>query len=123
MSKDWQFFTSHGLVLISLLNRPGQTIREIGLELALTDRAVTRAIEDLIENGYIVKTKLGRRCFYRVNEEQPLRYPSGTIKQAIPLITTKALKAENLATHAEHLNDPHNAPIRRQPTEKLIQLK
>ena len=102
--KEWQLFTSHGLVLISLLNVQGKTVREIGLELNLTDRAIARAISDLEEEGYIVKTKLGRRCFYRVNEERKLKYPHslGNIEE-LPTLTVKSLKAENLATHAEHL--------------------
>lgn len=102
--KEWQLFTSHGLVLISLLNVPGKTVREIGLELNLTDRAVARAIADLEEEGYIVKTKIGRRCFYQVNEEHKLKYPQSLGNgEELPTLTVKSLKAENLATHAEHL--------------------
>jgi hypothetical protein len=118
----WQFFTSHGLVLISLLNNPGKTVREIGQELDLTDRAIALAISDLIEDGYLVKTRIGRRCFYRVNEDKALRYPQGVglREENVPLLTVRALRAENLATHADHLDDPDNAPIRNK-TQKLVQ--
>jgi hypothetical protein len=117
----WQFFTSHGLVLISLLNTPGKTIREIGIDLNLTDRAVARAINDLIEEGYVVKTKLGRRCFYSVNEGKPLKYPHFDDPGAdfMLFLPVKSLKAENLATHAEHLEKPDQGPVRRRKSEVL----
>jgi hypothetical protein len=98
----WQLFTSHGLVLISILNKPGQTVREIGLELNLTDRAVALAIADLVKDGYLERRKVGRRTFYQVNEGHALKYPVspyGFVES--PHLTVKALRAENLATHAE----------------------
>ncbi|MDB5080676.1 MAG: hypothetical protein JWP00_2600 [Chloroflexi bacterium] len=97
----WQLFTSHGLVLISILNNPGRTIREIGLELNLTDRAVALAIADLVEDGYLVRERIGRRTFYHVNEDHPLRYPVSPYGlEEKPHLTVQALRAENLATHA-----------------------
>jgi hypothetical protein len=98
----WQLFTSHGLVLISILNKPGQTVREIGLELNLTDRAVALAIADLVKDGYLERRKVGRRTFYQVKEDHALKYPVspyGFVEP--PFLTVKALRAENLATHAE----------------------
>lgn len=99
---SWQLFTSHGLVLISILNNPGRTVREIGLELNLTDRAVALAIADLVKDGYLERKKVGRRTFYQVNEDHALKYPVspyGFVEP--PHLTVKALRAENLATHAD----------------------
>ncbi|MBN9393125.1 MAG: helix-turn-helix transcriptional regulator [Chloroflexi bacterium] len=102
---DWQIFTSHGLVLISVLNNPGRTVREIGLELNLTDRAVAIALADLVAEGYMTRERVGRRTFYHVNEEHLLRYPVSPFGIKIkPILTVKALRAENLATHAPALN-------------------
>jgi hypothetical protein len=99
---DWQLFTSHGLVLISILYNPGRTVREIGLELNITDRAVALALADLVKDGYLVREKIGRRTFYHVDEDHPLRYPvSGFGLQEKPNLTVRALRAENLATHAK----------------------
>ena len=98
----WQLFTSHGLVLISILNKPGRTVREIGLELNLTDRAVALAIADLVKDGYLERRKVGRRAFYLVKEDHPLKYPVSPYGfEESPQLTVKALRAENLATHAE----------------------
>ena len=100
----WQLFTSHGLVLISILNKPGRTVREIGLELNLTDRAVALAIADLVQDGYLERRKVGRRTFYTVNEDHALKYPVSPYGFAEPPhLTVKALRAENLATHAENI--------------------
>ena len=99
---SWQLFTSHGLVLISILNKPGQTVREIGLELNLTDRAVALAIADLVKDGYLERQKVGRRTFYQVNEDHSLKYPVSLYGlPEPPQLTVKALRAENLATHAK----------------------
>ncbi len=100
----WQLFTSHGLVLISILNQPGRTVLEISRELCLTGRAVSLAISDLVSEGYVVRNRVGRRTFYQVDENHPLKYPvnpnpTGTA----PRLTVRALRAENLATHAEHI--------------------
>lgn len=100
---DWQIFTSHGLVLISILNNPGRTVREIGLELNLTDRSIALALADLVEDGYLVRERIGRRSYYHVNEEHCLRYPVSPFSVRIeerPKLTVLALRAENLATHA-----------------------
>lgn len=100
---DWQLFTSHGLVLISILNNPGRTIREIGLEINMTDRSIALALADLVEDGYLVRERVGRRTFYHVDEDHPLRYPVSPFDMAEkPYLTVRALRAENLATHAPH---------------------
>lgn len=99
---SWQLFTSHGLVLISILNNPGQTVREIGLELNLTDRAVAQAISDLEAGGYLIRERIGRRTYYHVDEEHILRYPVSPYGfTEPPQLTVKALRVENLGTHAE----------------------
>lgn len=99
---EWQLFTSHGLVLISILNNPGKTVREIGLELNLTDRAVAQAITDLEASGYLKRERIGRRTFYHVNEDHTLHYPVSPYGMAEPpQLTVQSLRAENLATHAE----------------------
>jgi hypothetical protein len=104
-ARSWQLFTSHGLVLISILNHPGKTVRQISLELNLTDRAVALAIADLVADGYLVREKVGRRTFYKVDEDHPLKYPVSPYGQNQPLaLTVRSLRAENLATHLSHLN-------------------
>ena len=110
---DWQLFTSHGLVLISILNNPGRTVREIGLELNLTDRAVALAIAALVAVGYLVRERVGRRTYYHVNEEHPLKYPVSPYGfSEPPQLTVRALRAENLATHAEHLEKLKGAKVK-----------
>lgn len=107
LPKGWQLFTSHGLVLISILNHPGRTVKEIGLELNLTDRAVALAIADLVAAGYLLREKVGRRTFYKVDEDHPLKYPVSLYAQKSqpPALTVRSLRAENLATHITHLKD------------------
>lgn len=100
-TSKWQLFTSHGLVLISILNNPGRTVREMALELNLTDRAVAQAISDLVNADYLVRERIGRRTYYHVNETQLLKYPVNPYGSGEPpKLIVSALRAENLATHA-----------------------
>jgi hypothetical protein len=47
---------------------------------------------------------VGRRTFYHVKEDHPLKYPVSPYDLTKPpQLTVRALRVENLATHAEHL--------------------
>lgn len=73
--REWTFLTNHGLVFIVKSLRPESTVREIAIELDLTERAVHRILRDLETDGYLVRESRGRGSFYRINEELSLRHP------------------------------------------------
>lgn len=90
---EWQLFTAHGLVLIFVLNKPGHTIREIGLELNLTERSVLKALSDLEATGYLIRQRCGRRTYYTINENQPLKYPTSLYEvSTLPKLPVKVLR-------------------------------
>ena len=74
-TRDWTFFTNHSHVIFSLAQDPNSTIRDISLKVGITERAVQKIILDLEDEGYIVKTKLGRNNSYKVNLKKELRHP------------------------------------------------
>lgn len=41
----------------------------------VTERATQRIICDLVEAGYLTKHRMGRRSYYEVHLELPLRHP------------------------------------------------
>lgn len=75
---DWTLLTTHGLVLLSVADKPEVTTREIANNLGMAERSVQRAVADLDSAGYIKRGKVGRRNRYDVNRKKPLR---SSIKQ------------------------------------------
>ena len=73
---DWSLISNHGLVLLSVVDKPEVTTREIANNLGMTERSVQRIVSDLHSEGYIKKEKAGRRNRYEVNPEKPLRHPA-----------------------------------------------
>ena len=50
-------------------------LREVALQVGITERAVQRIIADLESGGFIEREKVGRQNHYRIRFEQSLRHP------------------------------------------------
>ncbi len=74
MSSKWTLLSHHAHVLIALDKDPDATIDQIALILGITSRSVVNLINDLVEAGYLSKTKDGRRNHYEINKGLPLRH-------------------------------------------------
>jgi DNA-binding MarR family transcriptional regulator len=75
-ARKWFFVTSHAVVLIQIARRPDATVREIAEQAGLTERQTHRVLADLAEEGYITRSRVGRRNTYLIDERQPLRHPT-----------------------------------------------
>ncbi|QDU73713.1 hypothetical protein Pan97_07120 [Bremerella volcania] len=71
----WTFLTNHSHVLILLSRNPSMVLRQVAIEVGITERAVQRIIADLEECGVIRKEKVGRQNHYFIMGDQPLRHP------------------------------------------------
>jgi hypothetical protein len=71
----WSFFTNHARVLICISRDPGLRLRDLGAALGITERSAHAIVTDLVEAGYVVKEKDGRRNRYRVEAQLPLPEP------------------------------------------------
>jgi PAS domain S-box-containing protein len=71
----WTFFTNHLRVLTTLAGRPDLRLREIALEVGITERAAHRIIGDLVEEGYLTRTRVGSRNRYEIHPEAARRHP------------------------------------------------
>jgi predicted transcriptional regulator len=67
--------TNHAYVLMIIALKPDVRVREIAVEIGITERAVQRIIEELTSTGYIAVTKDGRRNHYQLRMEHPLEHP------------------------------------------------
>ena len=72
---SWTFLTSHGFVLLEVVQKPDATVREIADRVGLTERQAHRVLADLVEAGYVHRERVGRRNRYRVDESVPMRHP------------------------------------------------
>jgi hypothetical protein len=68
----WSFLTTHARVLVSIAQDPGIRLREIGDRVGVTERAAHRIVDELVDAGYISRTRTGRRNQYSVHGHLPL---------------------------------------------------
>ncbi|MDX6592464.1 MAG: hypothetical protein QOJ13_1660 [Gaiellales bacterium] len=77
MARDngqWTFLTNYGHVLLCIAGDPGVRLRDIAARVGITERAAQRIVTDLVDSGYISRTRVGRRNVYEVHHDQPLRH-------------------------------------------------
>jgi predicted transcriptional regulator len=74
-SSRWTFLTNHAHVLIALSANPDLVLREVALRVGITERGVQRIVQDLEDDGFIRRDKVGRKNHYQVLTDQPLRHP------------------------------------------------
>jgi uncharacterized membrane protein len=60
-------------VLVCIDRSPGIRIDDVAKEIGISRRAAQMIVSDLAVDGYIERTRVGRRNHYRVREEMPLR--------------------------------------------------
>ncbi len=69
---DWSFFTNHARVLICIARDPDMRLRDLAVALDVTERSAYGIVADLVDAGYVVKDKDGRRNRYQVEAQLPL---------------------------------------------------
>jgi len=75
MRSTWSFLTNHAHVLVCLSRNQDATLREIGDQVGITERATHRIVRELVGEGAIKKSRHGRGNHYEVNLDFPLRHP------------------------------------------------
>ncbi len=79
---EWSFLTSHARVLLRIAHDPGLRLRDIAARLGITERTAHGVLTDLVQAGYVTRTKDGRRNRYQVHTHLPLPEP-GTREPSI----------------------------------------
>jgi DNA-binding transcriptional ArsR family regulator len=86
----WTFLTQHARVLLCVAHDPGVRLRDIAARLDITERTAYGIITDLVEAGYVIKEKDGRRNRYQIQAHLPLPEPVGrerTIGEVLAVLT------------------------------------
>jgi DNA-binding transcriptional ArsR family regulator len=70
---DWSLLTNHGRLLLAIENEPGLRVRDMAERLRVTERTIQLVLRDLRESGYVTSRREGRRVFYSVVHDKPMR--------------------------------------------------
>ncbi|MGW9068216.1 helix-turn-helix transcriptional regulator [Streptomyces yangpuensis] len=72
----WTFLTNHARVLIAIARDPGARLRDIAADCDLTERTVQAIVTDLQTDGYLTRTRDGRRNRYAIAPGARFRHPA-----------------------------------------------
>jgi predicted transcriptional regulator len=74
-SIEWTFLSNYAHVLICLHKNPDILLREVAIQVGITERAVQAIVRNLADSNILEKVKSGRRNRYTINRDQKLRHP------------------------------------------------
>ena len=100
MAEGWTFLTNHALVLLCVARDPDVRIRTVADCAGITERAAQRIMSELVETGYLTRHRLGRRNFYEVHPELPMRHPleaDHQVGELLRALVTRATEAHETA--------------------------
>jgi DNA-binding MarR family transcriptional regulator len=72
---SWVFLSNHAHVLLCIARDPDARTRDIAQQVGITERAAQRIVSELVAEGYLKRSKNGRRNRYEVNRGGHLRHP------------------------------------------------
>lgn len=68
----FSFLTNHAMALLHVAQDPRARMRDIAADLGITERAAQRIVGDLVESGYVSRSREGRRNLYAVRTDLPI---------------------------------------------------
>jgi len=83
----WTFLSNHAHVLLMIAKEPEIRLRDVAVQVGITERAVQRIVADLEEGNYLERERIGRRNRYKVHRELPLRHPIEAHRKISSLIS------------------------------------
>jgi predicted DNA-binding transcriptional regulator YafY len=108
--KPWRFVTSHTQVLLCIARSPEIRIRDLADLIGITERAAQRIIADLVEAGYVERTRVGRRNRYVVNPRHKMRHPLQQTHEIGELL--------DLLAHAEPAGTPDDSELTKRRAQR-----
>jgi len=70
---SWTFLTNHTHVLLCIVRDPHVRLRDVANMVGITERAAQSIVADLVTEGYLTRSRVGRRNVYDVHHDSPLR--------------------------------------------------
>jgi predicted ArsR family transcriptional regulator len=72
--KKWTFLSNHGHIFAYVAEHQQSTVQYIAHKAGLSIRAVNVILDDLEEEGYLKRNRVGRNNHYEINFAKPLRH-------------------------------------------------
>jgi predicted ArsR family transcriptional regulator len=93
----WHFVSNHGQVLLCIASNPDIRLRDIAQRVGITERAAQRIVADLAHEGYVTRTRSGRRNQYTINRQKEMRHPAQFGIEIGPLLDLLRIDQNELA--------------------------
>ena len=71
----WTFLSNHTHVLFCVARDSDVRVRDVALEVGITERAVHRIVTELEDAGVITRQREGRRNHYEIDPTASMRHP------------------------------------------------
>lgn len=62
----WSFLSNHAQVLVCIARDQDILLKDVAAQIGMTERAVQRIMADLVEGGYVIRKRVGRRNRYEI---------------------------------------------------------
>jgi hypothetical protein len=72
----WTFLTNHARALVLIARNPHSRLRDIAAQIGVTERSAQAIVNDLRQESYITRTRIGRRNHYSIDASRPFRHPA-----------------------------------------------
>jgi DNA-binding MarR family transcriptional regulator len=110
--RSWTFITSHAQVLLAVAHDPELRVAEIAEAARITERSAYRILSDLVEAGYLRRTRVGRRNRYELARDLLLGDP------LVEEDTATCSRSSELSCRSGSQGEPHkrDKPVTRQST-------
>jgi DNA-binding MarR family transcriptional regulator len=87
---SWTFLTNHGHVLLAVAADPDSRVEDVARRVGISTRAALSILRDLEAEGYLVRSRRGRRTHYEVLPHRPFRHPSAAHREVDELLAVFA---------------------------------
>ncbi len=110
--ENWTFLTNYGHVFLCIAADPNIRMVEVAAKVGITERSAQRIVADLIDEGYLEHSKVGRRNRYAVRPDLPLRHP---LDKDNPVGVLLKLLHRKPNLHLDGMNSKLQRPTRSTP--------
>jgi predicted transcriptional regulator len=68
----WSFLSNHAQVLVCIARDKDILLKDVASQIGMTERAVQRIMADLVDGGYVIRKRVGRRNRYEILVNKPI---------------------------------------------------
>jgi diguanylate cyclase (GGDEF)-like protein/PAS domain S-box-containing protein len=107
----WTLFTNYLHVLTTLAVEPDLRLREVADKVGISERATHRIVCELVDEGYLTRTRVGSRNRYEVHLDAALEHPEPgeSVGQVVALLAGNEAPAERDAAARPMLDAEHGS--------------